>query len=145
MNAIDESVTQIRTLEAEADKVFTAWIDAAQLQAWLAPIAEADGRVGGHFRLEVRTPEGSHVVAGEYLELVPARRIVMSWVYEGPMVPTGKEPTRVEVEFLPSGPKTEVRVHHEGLKNPTYRAAIRQGAWTEALAQIDSLLRRRPS
>ena len=141
----DESVTQVRTIEAEADTVFAAWIDGAQLQRWLAPIAEADGRVGGHFRLEVRTPQGSHVVAGSYLELVPARRIVMTWVYEGPMVPTGKEPTRVEVEFLPSGPKTEVRVHHEGLKNPTYRAAIRQGAWTEALAQLDSLLSRRPS
>ena len=107
----DESVTQVRTIEAEADKVFAAWIDAAQLQRWL----------------------------------VPARRIVMSWVYEGPMVPTGKEPTRVEVECRPSGPKTEVRVHHEGLKNPTYRAAIRQGAWTEALAQLDSLLSRRPA
>ena len=51
----------------------------------------------------------------------------------------------MEVECRPSGPKTEVRVHHEGLKNPTYRAAIRQGAWTEALAQLDSLLSRRPA
>ena len=90
MNATDESVTQVRTLEADADKVFAAWIDAAQLQRWLAPIAEADGRVGGHFRLEVRTPEGSHVVAGEYLELGPARRILMSWVYEAPWCRPGR-------------------------------------------------------
>lgn len=89
MSDAEESVTQIRTLEAPADKVFAAWIDGAQLQRWLAPIAKADGRVAGRFRLEVRTPEGSHVVTGEYRELVPARRIVMTWVYEGPM-PAGR-------------------------------------------------------
>ncbi len=52
----------------------------------------------------------------------------------------GKEPTQVTVEFRPSGSNTDVRVHHEGLKNPTYRETIRQGAWTEALAQLDSIL-----
>jgi len=80
------------------------------------------------------------VVAGEYRELVSARRLVMTWVYEGPMVPTGKEPTEVTVEFRPSGGDTEVSVRHEGLKNPTYRDAIRQGAWVEALKQLESLL-----
>ncbi len=140
MAGAEESVTQAGTIKAPAQKVFAAWIDAAQLQRWLAPIAEAEGRVGGHFRLEVRTPEGTHVVTGVYRELVPGRRIVMTWVYEGPMVPNAREPTKVTVELRPSGSNTEVRVYHEGLKNPTYRDAIRQGAWTEALAQLDTLL-----
>jgi len=140
MTDAGEFVTQVATIRAPAQTVFEAWTDAAQLQRWLAPIAEAEGRVGGHFRLEVRAPEGSHIVTGVYRELVPGRRIVMTWVYEGPMVPSGKEPTRVTVELRPSGPNTDVRVHHEGLKNPTYRETIRQGAWTEALAQLDSIL-----
>jgi len=135
-----DSVSLVRTIKAPAEKVFTAWTDGAQLQRWLAPIAQADGRVGGRFRLEVQTADGAHVVAGEYRELLPARRIVMSWVYEGPMVPTGKEPTTVTVELRPSASNTEVSVRHEGLKNPTYREAIRQGAWAEALTQLDSWL-----
>jgi uncharacterized protein YndB with AHSA1/START domain len=140
MSVPEESVSLTRTIKAPAHEVFAAWTDGAQLQRWLAPIAQADGRVGGRFRLEVQTADGSHVVAGEYRELVPARRIVLSWVYEGPMVPTGKESTTVTVELRPSGANTEVSVHHEGLKNPTYRAAIRQGAWAEALTQLESLL-----
>jgi len=80
------------------------------------------------------------VVTGEYRELVPARRVVMSWAYEGPMVATGKVPTTVTVELRPSGANTEVSLRHEGLKNPTYRDTIRQGAWTEALTKLDSLL-----
>ena len=135
-----ETVSLVRTINAPAQKVFAAWTDGAQLQRWLAPIAQADGRVGGRFRLEVQTTDGAHVVTGEYRELVPARRIVMSWIYEGPMVPIGKEPTMVTVELRPSGTNTEVSVDHENLKNPTYREAIRQGAWAEALTQLDSLL-----
>jgi len=136
----EETVSLVRTIKAPAQKVFAAWTDGAQLQRWLAPIAQADGRVGGPFRLEVRTTDGVHVVTGQYRELVPARWIVMSWVYEGPMVPTGKEPTTVTVELRPNGTITEVSVHHENLKNPTYREAIRQGAWAEALTQLESLL-----
>ena len=136
----EQTVSLVRTINAPAQKVFAAWTDGAQLQRWLAPIARADGRVGGRFRLEVQTTDGAHVVAGEYRELVPARRIVMSWIYEGPMLPTGKEPTTVTVELRPSGGNTEVSVHHEGLKNPTYREAIQQGAWAEALTQLESLL-----
>src|SRR5262245_4366600 len=135
-----ETVSLVRTIKAPAQKVFAAWTDGAQLQRWLAPIAQADGRVGGRFRLEVQTTDGVHIVTGEYRELVPGRRIVMSWVYEGPMVPIDKEPTTVTVELRPSGATTEVSVRHDGLKNPTYREAIRQGAWAEALTQLESLL-----
>src|SRR5262245_20212567 len=141
----EETVSLIRTIKAPAQQVFTAWTDGTRLQHWLAPIAQADGRAGGRFRLEVQTTDGAHVVTGTYRELVPARRLVMTWVYEGPMVPTGKAPTQVTVEFRPSGPDTEVSVHHEGLKNATYRQAIRQGAWIEALTQLDALLSGRPS
>jgi len=140
MSQSEEIVSLVRTIEAPAEKLFAAWTDGAQLQRWLAPIAQADGRVGGRFRLEVQTTDGAHVVTGEYRELVPVRRIVMSWVYEGPMVPTGKVPTTVTVELRPSGANTEVSLRHEGLKNPMYRDTIRQGAWTEALTKLDSLL-----
>ena len=62
----------------------------------------------------MQTTDGTHVVTGEYRELVPARRIVMSWIYEGPMVPAGKEPTMVTVELRPSGTNTEASVDQEG-------------------------------
>ena len=56
MTDAGESVTHVGTIRAPVQTVFAAWTDAAQLQRWLAPIAEADGRVGGHFRLESERP-----------------------------------------------------------------------------------------
>jgi hypothetical protein len=68
MSAVD-SVHLIRRVAASPEQVFAAWTNAALLQRWLAPKAEADARLGGRFRLEVAKPEGSHIVTGEYREL----------------------------------------------------------------------------
>ena len=71
MKDLEESVAVVRTVKAPPQQVFAAWTDAAQLQRWLAPIAQADGRVGGHFRLEVQTADGAHVVAANIASSCP--------------------------------------------------------------------------
>ena len=46
--------------------------------------ATADARPGGLYRIVVRDPTGGrHVTSGEYQEVVPATRLVKTWVYEG--------------------------------------------------------------
>jgi uncharacterized protein YndB with AHSA1/START domain len=67
MSAVD-SVHLIRRVAASPEQVFADWTNAALLHRWPAPKAE-----------------GSHIVTGEYRELVRNRRLVMTWVYEGPM------------------------------------------------------------
>ncbi|MGH9589329.1 MAG: SRPBCC family protein [Terracidiphilus sp.] len=140
MAAESESVHVSRRLAASPERVFEAWVEPTLLRRWLAPSAEADARAGGAFRLEVLKPEGAHVVAGEYREFIPSQRIVMTWVYEGPMAPAGKMEALLTVEFRKDGPYTEISLHHEGLTNPRYRETIRQGAWTRALDELEGLL-----
>lgn len=138
--AESESVHVTRHLAGSPERVFKAWVDPALLRRWLAPIAEVDARAGGRFRLEVSKPEGAHVVTGEYLEFVASQRLVMTWVYEGPMAPEGKMKALLTVEFQKDGAHTEISLHHKGLTNPRYLETIRQGAWTKALDQMDTLL-----
>lgn len=109
-----------RRLAATPEQVFKAWTNAAVLQRWLAPKVEAVPD-GGHFRLEVSKPEGSHVVTGEYRELVSNRRIVMTWVYDGPMAPARGMEALLTIDLLADGPNTEVTLHHDHLSNSTYR------------------------
>jgi uncharacterized protein YndB with AHSA1/START domain len=135
-----DSVHVTRRLAATPERVFKAWTDATLLQRWLAPKAEADARLGGHFRLEVSKPEGSHIVTGEYRELVRNCRLVMTWVYEGPMTPSGKMEALLTVDLRPGGPTTEITLHHEHLSNPRYRETIEKGAWTKALDQMEVVL-----
>ena len=141
MSTIDsKSVHVTRRIAASPERVFEAWVSAALLTQWLAPKAEADARPGGHFRLEVSTPEAVHVVSGEYREFVPGVRLVATWDYDGPMSPDGKMEALLTVELRGDGAGTEVAVHHEHLTSPTYRDAIKSGAWTKALDKLEVLL-----
>ena len=135
-----ESVCVTRRIAASPAQVFEAWTNAALLQRWLAPQAEAAVREGGHFRLEVSRPEGSHIVTGEYREFMPGRRLVMTWVYEGPMAPEGKMDALLTVDFRQDGQNTEIILRHDNLTNPAYRETIQKGAWTKALDELEKVL-----
>src|SRR5262249_26056093 len=67
-NHESESIHVTRVLSGPAESVFEAWINPALSQQWLAPKAQVDAREGGHFRLEVPKPEGTHVVTGRFQE-----------------------------------------------------------------------------
>jgi hypothetical protein len=136
----DDTVHFTRRLSASPDRVFRAWTTAGLLSRWLAPKAECDARVGGHYRLAVTTPEGDHVVSGAYRELDSGRRIVKTWVYEGPMSPEGKMAALLTVDFKPDADGTQIEIQHEGLTSPAYATAIRSGAWPHALEQLEKLL-----
>lgn len=136
----NDSVCVTRRIAASPAQVFEAWTNAALLQRWLAPKAEAEARQGGHYRLEASKPGGSHIVSGEYREFMPGHRLVMTWVYEGPMAPTEKMQALLTVDFRKDGLNTEIVLRHDNLTNPTYRETIQKGAWTMALDELDKVL-----
>ncbi|MGH3328833.1 MAG: SRPBCC family protein [Streptomycetales bacterium] len=81
-----------------------------RLRRWFAPhgceVTEVDMdlRVGGRYRVVVTDPGGGvHTTTGEYRELVPGKRLVMSWIYEDPD-PGAREETGLTVEFDETGP-----------------------------------------
>ena len=129
----NDSVCVTRRIAGSPERVFRAWTSAALLERWLAPKAEADARLGGHFRLEVSKPGGSHLVSGEYREFMPGQRLVMTWLYQGPMAPMEKMEALLTVDFRQDGQNTEVILRHEHLTNATYRETIRNGDALEKL------------
>ena len=135
-----ESVRVTRVLAGSPERVFNAWIDSALLQHWLAPKVEVDAKEGGHFRLEVAKPEGVHVVTGSYLDFKPNERLVMTWVYDGPMGTAKDMESLLTVELRKRGSNTEITVHHDKLTNRTYRDTIAKGAWTTALDKLETVL-----
>jgi len=80
-------------------------------------------------------------VTGEYREIVPSQRIVMTWVYDGPMGSAEKMKALLTVDIRRHGLTTEVELHHDHLTNPVYRDTIKRGAWTRALDELQNVLR----
>jgi len=133
-------LTVRREIEATAEELFDAWLDAKSLGTWMRPgntvkdsVAKVDARVGGKFSIDMHVANESIMHTGTYVEIDRPRRLVFTWV----SVHTGKLDSVVTVEFRPgSKPRhTEVVLMHEGLPN---EGAIKghTGGWTEIFENL---------
>ena len=75
---------------------------------------DLDPRPGGIYRV---TPNEREVIRGEFVEIVPNRKVSFTWGWErgGPDVPAGS--TRVDIELIPENGGTRVRLVHNHLPN----------------------------
>jgi uncharacterized protein YndB with AHSA1/START domain len=97
-------------IAARPEVVFEFFIDPVKMIRWKGVDAMLDPRPGGTYRVNVT---GREVALGEYVEIVPYSRIVITWGWEGSPIAPGS--TRVEVNFIPDGDGTIVRLKHSGL------------------------------
>jgi uncharacterized protein YndB with AHSA1/START domain len=138
-----KSLTLVRRIAARPSIVFEAMTTAEGIAAWWGPDdlpvvhVEIDARVGGAYRVHFRTMDGrEHEACGEYLQLVPPHRIVMSWRYN-----FGGEPdehgrtSRIEIDIAPMGDGTELTFKHSGLWTEASEKSHTWG-WTGSLDKL---------
>ena len=137
------SLTLVRRIAARPSIVFEAMTTAEGVAAWFGPDelpvvrAEMDARVGGAYRVHFRTLDGQdHEARGEFLELVPPRRIVMSWSWAVGGVPEERGRTsRVEIELTPIATGTELTFTHAALWDEASEKSHARG-WAGALDKL---------
>jgi uncharacterized protein YndB with AHSA1/START domain len=105
-----------RFIAAKREKVFQAWTRPALMQQWFCPVdmsvarAEADPRVGGHYRVEMKKQSGElHTTYGVYREIIPGEKLVFTWGWEGP----DRHETQVTIELRDKDNGTELVLIHE--------------------------------
>ena len=81
------------------ESLYEAWTTKAGLEGWLATIAEVDARVGGRYVLRWPSPDGELSARGEYKELVPGQKVVLTWESWGPEGRFEGGDANVRVEF----------------------------------------------
>ena len=86
----DREIVVVRVFDAPRALVFKAWTDPKRLAEWWGPkgftnpVCEADPRPGGKWRIVMRGPDGAdYPHGGQYLEVTPPERIVMTNALEG--------------------------------------------------------------
>src|SRR5207245_634110 len=100
------------TIEASPETVLRLLTDPVQYVRWKGRIAELEPTKGGTFRVQFADPK--QVASGRYVEVVPNRRVVFTWGWEGDaMVPPGS--STVEIDLEPAGRGTRLRLVHRGL------------------------------
>lgn len=105
-----------RRMPAPREVVYRAWIDPEGLREWMCPgdivSAEAvlDVRVGGSFRIVMKSKDRVHEHTGCYQVVNPPSKLAFTWsAVENP-----GEITLVTVEFLAQGEESEIVITHEG-------------------------------
>ena len=104
-----------RRMPAPREIVYAAWTDPEGIRQWMCPgdviSAEAvlDVRVGGSFRIIMKSKTQVHEHVGTYQVVDPPARLAFTWSgLENPA-----EITQVTVEFLPHGNESELVITHE--------------------------------
>jgi uncharacterized protein YndB with AHSA1/START domain len=139
-----DSIEVVRRLNAPVEEVFRAWTDPTLLTQWLAERAEVHPRVGGHFRLETDKPgpvPQPYVYSGDYREFVPDRRIVATWVYNGP-TPEDLGESQITIDLMPIDEHTadfRFREEWNGPADSVGREASRQ-KWLAAFDRLERAL-----
>jgi len=124
-------VEQRVQIDAPPARVYALLTDAALLVQWLAPIAMADPVVGGEVAW---THENGDQVRGEYLELVPDRRVVFTFGWDRADVEVPPGSTVVEIDLRPRGGGTQLHLVHRGLPGPM--VGPHAGGWANYLTRL---------
>jgi uncharacterized protein YndB with AHSA1/START domain len=143
-------IIQERLLPAPPEAVFEAWSDPEGLATWMCPApdmerasVEVDFRVGGSFQILMHGSEQDYLQHGEYLEIEPPKRLVMTWVSE--WQPEGQRRTRIEVTCEPAGVgQTRLVLTHDELPDTDSYDGHRQG-WATILEKLERHLRKENS
>jgi uncharacterized protein YndB with AHSA1/START domain len=136
------TVRLTRHFDRPAARVFQAWTDPAQVQAWIASPESGDTlvrvdlnpRVGRSFALVVRRDGEEVRNEGEYIEVVKPRRLVFTWVV--PVI--SKETTLVSIDLQSVWSGTDLTLKHERVL-PADRIRT-EARWAAILDTIASLV-----
>jgi uncharacterized protein YndB with AHSA1/START domain len=143
-------LTLTRLLDAPRGALYRCWTEPDLLKQWFAPrpyttpVAEIDLRPGGASKIVMRSPDGREMPnPGQYLEVVPGRKLVFSDAFTGDWRPKEDAPFMVAViEFADEGGKTRytatVRHWSEADKKRHEEMGFHQG-WGICAEQLEAL------
>ena len=138
MNSMQNFTLQLnKTYPVNRERVFSAWTKPEALKQWWGPegftttIDEMDVQVNGNYKFNMHAPNGeTHVLTGQYLEIVANEKLVFTWKWENG---NGDFPsTKVTIDFLEKGNSTEVVVTHTDLPSEE-EAKNHNNGWTSSL------------
>lgn len=98
---------------------------------WNGTSVELDPRPGGVYRV---LAGGVHQAAGKYVEVITNERVVFTFGWDQPDHPIPAGSTRVEIQLIPEGDKTRVRLTHSGL--PADAVSDHTNGWDHYLGRL---------
>ena len=136
-----------RLLPAPPALVWQVWTTPAHIMQWWGPrgcvafSCTMDPRPGGAWRVGMRAPDGEVLwTRGEFHELVPPSRMVMSFAWDGPVGVLGG-PTVVTIDLTEHAGQTQLVLRHHGFETDDARDRHLAG-WIDSIDRFAEHLSR---
>ena len=131
-----------RLYQAPRELVYKAWTEPERMLRWFGPAgaqtleAESDPRVGGRYRVLMRTSDGlEHEVTGVYRDVILHEKLVFTWTWRS----RPERESLVTVRFTSEGTATRLDFKHEHFFDELERDDHQFG-WTGALENLAASL-----
>jgi len=132
-----------RVFKTTPERLYKAFIDPEAMVKWLPPhgftakVHSIDARVGGKYKMSFTnfTTGSSHSFGGDYLELVPGKRIVHTDVFDAG--PPGTMKVTIDIKKVLVG--AEIHIVQEGVPDAIPAEACYLG-WSESLDLLKKLV-----
>ncbi|OCT13885.1 hypothetical protein A8709_17580 [Paenibacillus pectinilyticus] len=113
--------------------LYPFFTDPEKLVRWMGHHVLLDTQLGGKFRIDL---DGNNIAMGEYTELIPNEKIVMTWGWEkSKMVPPGS--STLEFLLTPQDNGTLLVLTHSGLPVSEVDSHIK--GWTHFMSRIQAV------
>jgi uncharacterized protein YndB with AHSA1/START domain len=143
---------------ARPEIVFGYFTDPTRMVQWMGAEATLDPRPGGVCRiafdpppslaglldamfgteqeeaLKRLGPNGPRVMMGEFVEVVPHRRVALTWGWEQDLYAVPPQSTAVEISLTPEGEETIVHLTHRRL--PSRAVPLHVAGWQHYLPRL---------
>lgn len=131
----DDAVACEAVVPAPPQEVFRWFIRPELLVRWIGINAQLEPWPGGRFRFEIADGQWC---SGRYLEVVPGRRVVVTWGWESGAIPVPPGSSTVTVELSEHPDGTLVHLVHSDLA-PELRPLHAQG-WSRFLPRLAAVV-----
>lgn len=140
-------------LDAPREKLYRGWTEPELLKQWFAPrpwstpTAAIDVRPGGASMITMKSPDGQEFPnPGQYLEVVPNRKLVFTDAFTGNWAPKEGAPFFVaEITFEDAGPGktryTATARHWSAESRAQHEQMGFVPGWTQCARQLEELAR----
>jgi uncharacterized protein YndB with AHSA1/START domain len=129
----DEPITKEIFIECRPETLFAFFTDPDKMMRWMGRHVLLEPTVSGKYRIDVN---GHDIAMGEYVEIVPNEKIVMTWGWEkSKIVPPGS--STVEFKLTPKDRGTLLVLTHSNL--PAAEIASHQQGWAHYTSRLQTL------